>query len=371
MSTGSAMICAAMFASLAMIGCATGESKMAPSNKLPDQIDALVSAAFPDANAPGCSVLVRRNGETIFAKAYGLASLDTKMPNTPETNFRLASMTKQFTAAATMRLVEKKKLRLDEALTDIFPGFPDYGKKITVRHILNHTSGLKSYEKLMPADAKDQILDAGVLEMMMHQTEGDFEPGAKYEYSNTGYAMLAMIVEKRSGMRFADFLQEQFFGPFHMDGTVAHEEGRDTVPTRAFGYVRNDDGSYKFADQSTTSAVLGDGGVYTSVTNYAKWADAWFDGRVLNDASREQAWTPATLNDASHTKYGFGWNIEEIDGVREVNHTGSTTGFNNCGRIFPPLHLCVVILSNCEGNDPKELGPKIEKLVIDSAKAAN
>lgn len=331
---------------------------------LASEIDRLIAEAYPDPAAPGCAVLVRLGGQTLVAKGYGTAHLETGEPNTPATHFRLASVSKQFTAAAILRLADQGKLRLDESLVDVFPDFPEYGRAITIRHLLGHTSGLRGYEGLMPRDTTVPILDDGVLEIMREQDSGNFAPGTQYSYSNSGYAVLARIVEERSGRRFADFLREQFFAALGMDGTVAFEQGRSEVPRRAYGYRRNDDGSWRFADQSMTSSVLGDGGVYCSVENYAKWADAWMDARLLSPAAHELAWTPGRLVDGTVTEYGLGWRIETVDGIKRVHHTGSTSGFNNCARLVPEKRLLVIILSNRTGEEPAALGPRIEEMVL-------
>ncbi|MBX3728071.1 MAG: beta-lactamase family protein [Candidatus Sumerlaeia bacterium] len=357
---------------LGMTGCGAGaarsELRMEPKARklIAMHVDRMVAEAYPDADAPGCAVLVRVDGETIFARGYGRAHLETGEPITPETHFRLASVSKQFTASATLRLVEQGRLRLDESLTDIFPDFPAYGRAITVRHLLDHTSGLRAYEGLMPRGTTVPILDAGVLELLAAQDSGMFLPGEQYSYSNSGYAVLAMIVEARSGKRFADFLHDEFFAPLGMDGTVAFENGRSEVPRRAYGYRRNDDGTWRFADQSMTSSVLGDGGIYCSATNYARWADAHFAGRVLREDLHRQAWTRSATNDGTPIGYGFGWYLEEVDGISRVFHTGSTTGFNNSARLVPSHRLCVVFLSNRTGTEPAALAADIERLVLET-----
>jgi len=347
---------------LAITGCAGRHGEMSMS--LADSIDQMVAKAFPDPLAPGCAVLVRMDGNTIVSRGYGLANLETGELNTPETNFRLASITKQFTAAAVLRLVEQRKVALEYSMPDIFPGFPEYGAAIQVRHLLGHTSGLPDYEDLMDKSSTEQIRDAGVLAILGKQAKGDFPPGEKYAYSNSGYATLAMTVEARAEKPFADYLAEEFFVPLGMTDSVAFEDGKSVVARRAHGHRREEVGPWFRADQSTTSAVLGDGGVYTSVTGYGKWADAWFDGKVLTPAHQALAWTPGTLNDGSRTDYGFGWRVEDVDGIARVHHTGSTTGFNNCARLVPSRRLCVVILSNRNGPEPEKLARAIEELAL-------
>src|SRR4030066_2344127 len=169
--------------------------------------------------SPGASVLVAMNGKIVFVKTYGYANLEEKIFVETKTNFRLASVTKQFTAAAVLILVQRELLNLETKLTDIFTDFPAYGNKITIKHLLTHTSGLIDYEDLIPDTATIQVKDAGVLKFMLNQHGTYFEPGTQYKYSNTGYALLAMIIEKISGQKYSQFLKENIFKPLQMNNT--------------------------------------------------------------------------------------------------------------------------------------------------------
>ena len=201
----------------------------------PAQIDALFSK-FSSTQDPGCAVLVIKDGKPVFRKGYGVTDLRSRHAIGPETNFRLASLTKQFTAAAIMFLVHDGKLKYDDHLTDVFPDFPAYGKGITIRQVLNHTSGLIDYEDIMqkqhpgvPDDKIPQIRDAGVLELLKLQATTKFPPGTRWDYSNSGYVLLAMVVEKKSGMSFGDFLRQRIFKPLEMNHTIAYEKGKNEV----------------------------------------------------------------------------------------------------------------------------------------------
>jgi len=200
-----------------IIALATGilVTTMSAQTNLTAQLDKLFRD-FNQPGKPGAAVMVIRDGKILAAKGYGLANVEKKIPCDKNTNFRLASFSKQFTAMAMMILVERKKVSLDETLADIFPEFPAYGKNITVRHLLTHTSGLKDYEDLIPAGTTIPVLDQDVFRLMLAQDSTDFPPGSKYHYSNTAFALLAMIVEKRSGQTFATFLRENIFKPLKM-----------------------------------------------------------------------------------------------------------------------------------------------------------
>lgn len=331
------------------------------------QVDAIF-APLVSANSPGFAVGVVRDGKLVFARAYGVADLNTRAPITTSTNFRLASLTKQFTATAIMLLVHDGKLRYDDPLTKVLPEFPPYGKNITIRHLLNHTSGLKDYEDIYdeqmrgaPPDKIPQLKDADVLRIMERQTSTLFPPGTKWQYSNSGYAVLAMVVERVSGMRFGDFLRARIFRPLHMDHTVAYENGRNKVAKRAYGYRKND-GQWEFADQSPTSAVLGDGGVYTSIDDMVKWDAALKNYTLLSAAEMRPAYQPvkAEAPDGSATGYGFGWFIDAYKAQRRLWHYGETSGFRTSIQRLPGL--TVIVLANRTDVDPGELAIQVVRL---------
>src|SRR5215471_21526899 len=203
-----------------------------------DRISAIF-AGLESNNAPGGAVLISKAGRTVFQGGYGITGFQTLHKIDELTNFRLASLTKQFTAMAVMLLVHDGKLHYEDRLTDIFPDFPDYGRAITIRNLLNHTSGLEDYEDLMPqADPtvpveEIQIQDAGVLDLLKQQKGTKFKPGSKWEYSNSGYVLLGLIVQKVSGKSFPDFLHDRIFAPLKMNSTVAYVRVRNTVSNRA------------------------------------------------------------------------------------------------------------------------------------------
>ena len=296
-------------------------------------------ADYKGKDGPGAAVMIIKNREVFLTKTYGMADLEQGIPVKSNTNFRLASVTKQFTAMSIMILEERGKLDYNQALTDIFPEFPVYGQIITIEYLLQHRSGLIDYEDLIPDTAAIQVLDRDVLKMMMQVDSTYFIPGTDFRYSNTGYALLAMIVEKCSGKSFAEFLRDEIFLLLDMKNSVAYEKGISTIPNRAFGYFVESD-SIIFSDQSITSAVLGDGGIYTSFNDLFKWDQALYTEKLLPKKSLQLAFTPAMGN------YGFGWRIDEYKGHYRVHHTGSTCGFRNVIQRFPEDSFTVVILTN-------------------------
>lgn len=340
------------------------------------QIDAIF-APLKSSKAPGAAVLVVRNGKTVFRQGYGVTDLRTLHPIDAKTNFRLASFTKQFTAMCVMLLVHDGKLRYDDRLTDVFPEFPSYGKSISIRNLLNHTSGLPDYEDVLmkqypgtPPEKIPQILDAGVLKLLEHQTATKFPPGSKWEYSNSGYAVLAMIVEKVSGKPFGQFLHDRIFAPLKMNNTLAYEKDKNEVPNRAYGHSKTDKGLQE-ADQSPTSAVLGDGGIYSSVDDLAKWDRALREHTLLSEAEMQPALTPVHVADGLPTSeghnvsYGFGWFLDPYKGHRRMRHDGETIGFRTTIQRFPDDNLTVIVLANRTDIDPAQLALKVADLYLE------
>ena len=344
----------------------------------PHQIDDVL-ARLRSANAPGAAVVVVRNGRTFFSRGYGVTDLRTLQPVGPETNFRLASFTKQFTAMCIMLLVHDGKLHYEERLTDIFPEFPAYGRSITVRNLLNHTSGLADYEDILmkrypntPEDKIPQIHDAGVLELLEQQTGGNFPAGSRWEYSNSGYATLAMIVEKVSGMPFGEFLHHRIFLPLKMTNTLAYEKGKNEVPHRAYGHSREKDG-WRQTDQSPTSAVLGDGGIYSSTEDLVEWDRALREHTLLSAAEMQPAVTPvephgeqAKNQSGASVAYGFGWFLAPYKGHKRMSHDGETVGFRTTFQRFPDDKLSIIVLANRADVNPEELALKVADLYFEA-----
>ena len=334
----------ALASALMVAACSGGGGRAGPI--VAQRIDALL-ADYRGNDRPGACVLARSRGEIVYQRCFGLAELETTRAATPETDFRLASVTKQFTATAILALVEDGVLDTSATLGKIFPGFPPYGEAVTLHDLLTHTSGLIDYENLLPEEDTTQIRDAGVLALMMEQDSTYFPPGAAFRYSNSAYAVLAMVVERMSGRPFAAYLKETIFDPLGMAGTVAHEEGLTTVPHRAYGYSRQEDGSWCRTDQSTTSAVLGDGGIYTSLADMNRWLTV-IEGRdtLLAPATLARAFREAILADGTGAGYGYGWYLDQYRGRRRYRHSGSTIGFRNEVQRFPDDDLTVLFLSN-------------------------
>ncbi len=342
---------------------------------------------------PGFAVLIRYGGRNVYTRTDGVRDLRSKAKIDARTNFRLASFTKQFTAMAIMLLVHDGKLRYDQTLPELFPDFPVYGKSITVRNLLNHTSGLPDYEDLMEAVEKvkgplwtpqKQIQGDEVLELLKKEKNGKFAPGTSWSYSNSGYVVLGIIVARVSGKSYGEFLRQRIFAPLKMNRSVVYQKGKNEVTNRAFGHSKEKD-LFKETDQGSTSATLGDGGIYSNLEDLAKWDDALRNHTLLSENEMQPALTPVKLNDGSDPRwplepnddnlhpgkpvsYGFGWFLDPFESVPDASngrhtrmwHTGSTMGFRTVIERFTEGDgLTVIILCNRTDLDPEKLALQI------------
>jgi CubicO group peptidase (beta-lactamase class C family) len=338
---------------------------------------------------PGLAVLVRSNGRTLFERGYGVRDLGSHKSIDARTGFRLASVTKQMTAMAVMLLVREGKLRYEDTLSATLPGFPAYGGRITVRHLLTHTSGLPDYEQLMEKAERGeaplwtperQIRDDEVLDLLRKETQGVFAPGTSWAYSNSGYVVLGLIAARAAGQPFADVLRDRIFAPLGMTRTLAYEKGRRDVPDRAYGHTRDGNG-FRQTDQSSTSATLGDGGVYSCLEDLAKWDEALRTNALLSEAETTPALTPVRLADGSAPRwppgeqggdnllpgrpvaYGFGWFLDAWRGRKRAWHHGETMGFRSVVERFPADGLTVIVLANRGDLDLQVLALEIAEAV--------
>jgi CubicO group peptidase (beta-lactamase class C family) len=348
----------------------------------------LIFQSLADPQSPGFAVLIRENGSSLFERGYGVRDLQSSRAIDSRTNFRLASCTKQFTAMAIMLLVHDGKLRYDERLTDVFPEFPEYGKAITIRNLLNHTSGLPDYEALIDEAAKRgaswtetrQIQDAEVLNLLEGQRHGKFPPGTQWSYSNSGYVILGLMVAKVSRESFPEFLHHRIFVPLLMADTLAYVKGINEVSHRAYGHSKENN-RFVQTDQSATSATLGDGGVYSNVDDLAKWDDALARHTLLSAVEMQPALTAIKLPDGSTPNwssdpgdsdplagkpvlYGFGWFLDDYRGTRRMWHYGETMGFRSAIERFADKNLTIVILCNRTDLDPGALASKVADLYL-------
>ncbi len=331
--------------------------------KLVADLDKLLSARFT-ASTPGCAVLVARKGQVVYQKAFGSADLELNVPLQPAMVFEIASITKQFTAVAILQLAEQGKLSLQDSIQKYLPDFPSKKYTITIEHLLTHTSGIKDYLQIDDPQPYMERWDftAQQLVDVFKKRPLEFEPGTKYKYSNSGYALLGYIIEKISGKKYETYLKEQVLSPLGMNDTY-YDNGNTIIPGRASGYSRNGN-SFKNADFWSPSIAYAAGGLISNVTDLFKWNRGLLAYKIINKESLDKAFTANTLKDGTVTNYGYGWKINTTNGIRSIEHDGSKNGFVSNELYFPEQDVFVVLLFNVENAPKEELAINIAGLVL-------
>lgn len=324
-----------------LAGCATADTRTAQTDRLMQR--------YQGADVPGASLLILKDGQPLVSRGYGMADLEQHVAASATTDYRLASVTKQFIAAAILLLHQDGTLQLDDSIRQWLPTLPEDDADITLENLLDHTGGLTDYEDLIPADFTGQVSDADVLRWLSADDRHYFAPGKGYRYSNTGYVLLGLVIERASRMTLPAFLKQRIFEPLGMNHTLLYEHQRGPlVPNRAYGYTEQN-GTWTRTDQSPTSATRGDGGIYSCIEDLAKWDAALYDDRLLSDASRKLAFSPhvKVTGEPYEASYGFGWRITGDT----LWHSGESFGFRNVIVRWPKQHFTVILLSN--RNDPE------------------
>jgi len=322
-------------------------------------INDYISAELEKEKAPGLALAVIKDGKPLIVKGYGLANVELNVPVKPETIFQSGSMGKQFVAAGVMLLVEDGKIDVDERISKYIGEVPDTWKNITVRNVLNHTSGMPndfSDEDYKKDWTEDQLLaKAKTLPLV-------FEPGTNWAYSNVGYVVLGIMIGKVSGKFYGDFLHERIFKPLGMTTTRIISES-DIIPNRAAGY-RLEKGELKNQEWvSPTMSTTADGSLYWSILDLVKWDDALSKGGVLKPSSWSQVYTPAKLASGSTYPYGMGWSIDAINGRGLIEHSGSWQGFvTNISR-YVDDKLTVIVLMNLAAGEPGKICHTVAEIV--------
>jgi CubicO group peptidase (beta-lactamase class C family) len=310
------------------------------------------------ANQPGIALSIEKNGDILYRNTAGLADLTTKTPIDTTTNFRMASVTKQFTAMAILLLEKDKRLTLDDPIGHWLPELPaTIGQHVLIRHLLTHTSGIEDYESLIPDTQTTQFLDADVLKLLSRRDSTYFQPGNRFRYSNSGFCLLALIVERASQEPYASFIKEHIFLPLQMDHSTVYEKDQP-IFHRALGYAKDSTGTIIPSDQSVTSATKGDGGVYTSLADFRKWIRALQQNRLINlPAALRRLRFPinAAPNKAAADKvaadiyYAAGWFISSRSPTI-LFHSGSTCGFATYIIQIPGDEWSITYFSNLADN---------------------
>jgi len=328
---------------LGQVGSAQPSGQVSEKD-LTARIDKLLSDVYKPGQ-PGAAVLVKKQGKVIWRKGYGLANLELNVPVEPDMIFRLGSITKQFTAVAVLMLAEEGKLSLQDEITKFLPDYPTQGKKITVEHLLTHTSGVKSYTDLpewLPLQRKDMTVGE-IIDLFKNQPM-EFTPGERWKYSNSGYILLGAIIEKASGKSYADFLADRIFGPLGMKSSCYDSTSR-IIPRRVPGYSKGNSG-FENAPYLSMSQPYAAGALGSSVDDLATWTEALLAGKLIKRETLERAFTSYKLKDGLDSKYGYGWCISDYEGHRLIEHGGGIHGFLSYALFFPEDQIFVALLTN-------------------------
>ena len=322
-----------------------------------------VMADYFDAEAPGATAIVVKNGETIYHAAFGKAHVELDVEMKPEHVFRIGSITKQFTAAAILKLAEEEKIDLTDPLSKFLPEYPN-GENITVTHLLNHTSGIKSYTSLEKWDPATHRMDFTPREMVdfFKDETADFAPGEGWSYNNSGYFLLGFIIEEVSGMPYGEYIETTFFEPLGMTSSYYGRTDR-IVPNRVPGYSPTADGMANAAYLSMTQPYAA-GSLLSTVKDLSVWYHAVYSGKVISPESFALAITKTTFGDGEEKSYGFGYEVGTTEGSSYFGHGGGIHGFLTASRFYPEEKVFVAVFTNSDGNDPGGAAEDIGRMAI-------
>jgi CubicO group peptidase (beta-lactamase class C family) len=331
------------------------------------RIDA-VYAKYSAPSAPGCVVGVYKNGKIVYARGYGSANIEYDAPITPQTPFIMGSVSKQFTAAAIALLIEDGRIEPTDDVRKYIPELHDYGKTITIDHLVHHTSGLRDFWTLV--QAADMRNDDGynaddVLRLAARQRDLNFDPGAEYNYSNTGYVLLGIVVQRVTGKTLRQFAAERIFGPLGMTHSHFHDDHTEPDRGRASAYSPSKDGGWKI--NVWNNDIVGQGGLMTTVEDLQKWDENFYTGKVGGKGFLARQLEQGVLNDGKKLTYAYGLEVLEYRGLPMVEHTGSTGGYRTDIARFPTKHTSVATMCNVSTATSAGLAHAVADVVLESA----
>lgn len=335
-----------------------------PAQNLEPKIDQILREVFPDAEGPGGTALLVKDGEVLYHKAFGLANLELDVAMRPDYIFRIGSITKQFTASAILKLMEEGKLSLQDDITKFIEDYPTHGHTITVEHLLTHTSGIRSYTGLPKWTAEERKRDFTPKEMVDYfkNEPMDFAPGEQYRYNNSAYFLLGYIIEIVSGKTYAEYIHEHFFEPLGMEHSFYGNTSR-IIEGRAAGYQQTND-QYKNADFLSMTQPYAAGSLLSNVTDLYTWYGAVMEGKVLSEESLAKAHATYHLNSGKPTGYGYGWGVGNVRGSPSISHGGGINGYLTASIYLPEEKVFAAVFSNCNCHPPGPSAAKIAALAI-------
>ncbi len=320
---------------------------------LESKLDAMFNAKY-DANSPGATVLIAKDGKAIYRKAFGLANLELSVPMKPENVLEIGSITKQFTSVSILMLMEEGKLSLQDKITKFLPDYPTQGKTITVHHLLNHTSGIKSYTGMQSfmENARKDMSPKEIIDFFKNEPM-DFDPGTEYRYNNSAYIILGYIIEEVSGMTYADFVQKRIFDKLGMTNSTYGSKTK-VVKNRASGYQPNENG-YQNANYLSMTLPYAGGSLMSCVDDMLKWQQALHNNTLISAKSKKLASTNYKLNNGDPIYYGYGFSVDEINGISTIEHGGGIFGYTCYGVYAPSQDVYAIVLTNSNGNSPTDI----------------
>ena len=331
------------------------------------RIDSVFARFTPE--TPGCAAGVYQNGRVLFAKGYGSANIEYSVPITPQTPFIMGSVSKQFTAAAIALLVQDGRIRLDDDVHKYVPELPDYGKKITIDQLVHHTSGVRDFWSLVDASGMrqdDGYTVADVVKLASRQQHLNFDPGAEYNYSNTGYVLLGVIVQRASGKSLREFAAERIFRPLGMTVSHFHDDHTQPVRGRAIAYSPLSGGGGGWKINVWNNDIVGQGGLMTTLEELQKWDENFYTGTVGGRTLLSRQLERGVLNDGKQIAYAFGLEIGEYRGLPMVEHSGSTGGYRSDITRFPEQHTSLATICNVSNADAVGLAHRMADVVLGS-----
>jgi CubicO group peptidase (beta-lactamase class C family) len=330
--------------------------------QLTAKCDQLLSEQFK-AGETGGTALIAKKGQIIYKKAFGMANLELNIPMQPDNVFRIGSISKQFTAVAILQLMEQGKLGLQDDITKFIPDYPTHGHKITIEHLLTHTSGIKSYtgmkdfEAISRLDKKPEELIAFFKNQPM-----EFAPGTKWNYNNSGYFLLGYIIEKVSGKPYPEYVEQNFFKTLGMTNSYYGSDSK-VIKNRAAAYSKKEK-EFVNAEPLSMTLPYAAGSLQSTVEDLYKWNQAIHSYKLVKKESLDKAFTPYVLSDGKKTDYGYGWSLGNIQGNPSIEHGGGIPGFLTMGIFLPKEDVFVAVFSNCDCNPPEEIATKLAALAI-------
>jgi CubicO group peptidase (beta-lactamase class C family) len=332
------------------------------AQSLETQIDSAIHAAIKDKAGPGGVFMVAKNGQAVYQKAFGKANLELDVDLTTENIFQLGSMTKQFTAIAILMLEEQGKLNVKQAVSKYIPDYPG-GDSISLHHLLTHTSGIKDFTKMKAlGDIAQKDMTPKMLVDFFKNEPADFKPGEKFDYNNSGYALLGYIIELVSGESYENYIQKHIFQKAGMNQS-AYATDRQIIKKRAYGYQKKENG-YVNKTVISFSIPYASGSLMSTVSDMLKWQNSLNQNSLLKKENTQKAFSKYKLNSGEEFTYGYGWHIKDINGIPDREHGGSIFGFKTMGVYIPGEDIYVVGLTNCDCNSPTQLVRDIAALAL-------